>query len=121
MIADDLKKDMKIKYNGFAHYVLAVMSPDPSKKDGTPKICKFQLRTRLGHHGTTIQVDMPFYTKVEPLYPTVDRGGRHDPLVVDYKKIGTLDKHRANHMHDLDGTCVKNRWWREDGFCHADV
>lgn len=64
MIAEDIKRNMKIKYNGYAHYVQSVDSPDPAKKDGTPKMCKFQLRTRLGHHGTVIQVAIPFNTPI---------------------------------------------------------
>lgn len=68
MIADDIRRDMMLKHKGYWYNVLEVKSPNPpNNKAGTPKMCRFQLTTRPGHFGTTVQVEIPFDERVMAL------------------------------------------------------
>ena len=68
MRADELKKNMKIRYNGWAYHVFEVLPPDVGNpKRGIEPANKFLLRTSMDHFGTTVDVKMPPDQEVEVL------------------------------------------------------
>ncbi len=68
MLASELKKNMRVRHNGWAMVVLEVSPPDlGNPKRGIEPACKFQFATSLDHFGTTIQVKLPPDEEVEVL------------------------------------------------------
>ncbi len=57
------------------------------------------------------------FSEQKRLMDAMDEGTREVPAVVDYRKLSGIEKYAGRHLHDIDGTCIKNQWWREDGFC----
>jgi len=68
MLAYEVSNGARIKWNGFAHHVISVPPPNlENAKTKTPMMCKFMLATRLGHHGTVIEIAVPFDEEMEVL------------------------------------------------------
>lgn len=69
--------------------------------------------------GARVALLYSIFAENERLMREGPKGTREEPAVVEsLKSLRAVESYGADHLHDMNGNCLKNKWWREDGFCH---
>lgn len=73
----------------------------------------------LGRHVDGTPMSLPeILAENHRIMEETPKGTEHEPVVRDPRTMKTMEKYAVHHLHDLTGKCIKNRWWRTNGFCH---